>query len=117
MDTGQICPGCLKPLPQDAPQGLCPACLMQAAFGTASGSGDPPIRNSAFIPLPVETVAQVFPQLEIVRLVGQGGMGAVYLARQPKLDRFVALKILAWSRESDPHFTERFSREARTLAR
>jgi hypothetical protein len=44
-------------------------------------------------------------------------MGAVYKARQPRLDRLVALKILAPDRVQDPAFAERFTREARTLAK
>jgi tRNA A-37 threonylcarbamoyl transferase component Bud32 len=67
-------------------------------------------------PAPAE-LAERFPQLEILELVGHGGMGAVYKARQPRLDRLVALKILAPHRVQDPAFAERFSREARTLAR
>jgi tRNA A-37 threonylcarbamoyl transferase component Bud32 len=58
-----------------------------------------------------------FPQLEIVELIGHGGMGVVYKARQPKLDRFVALKILPQSLAADAAFAERFNREARVLAR
>ena len=44
-------------------------------------------------------------------------MGAVYKARQPKLDRFVALKILYSDLAEDPAFAERFHREGRVLAR
>jgi tRNA A-37 threonylcarbamoyl transferase component Bud32 len=44
-------------------------------------------------------------------------MGAVYKARQRKLDRFVALKILSSDLAEDPAFAERFHREARVLAR
>ena len=43
-------------------------------------------------------------------------MGAVYKARQRKLDRLVSLKIIAPNRVRDPAFAERFTREARTLA-
>lgn len=58
-----------------------------------------------------------FPNLEIEYLIGQGGMGAVYKARQTNLDRVVALKILSPQLGDDPTFAERFTREARTLAK
>src|SRR5204863_328291 len=67
-------------------------------------------------PSPKE-IAPLFPQLELLECLGRGGMGAVYKARQPKLDRFVALKILAPEKENNPKFTERFTREAQALAR
>ena len=76
--------------------------------GTAAGRFDPP---------PIEELTDLFPQLEILELIGRGGMGAVYKARHPELDRLVALKILAQKSGVDPGFTERFSREAKALAR
>src|SRR5664280_2352657 len=115
MDTQRTCPSCGKALSADAPQGICPECLMKAGFGTASGSeggGD-----AGFVPPPVEAIAKLFPQLEILELIGRGGMGAVYKARQPGLDRLVALKILPPRTGSDPGFAERFTREARALAK
>jgi len=64
----------------------------------------------------VAELAPLFPQLEIVELLGRGGMGAVYKARQPALDRVVALKVLPVTPGADPAFAERFQREARALA-
>ena len=55
-------------------------------------------------------------QYEILSLVGAGGMGEVYHARDTKLDRDVAIKILPEAFAADPHFLERFTREAKTIA-
>ncbi len=53
----------------------------------------------------------------IQRLLGQGGMGSVYLAHQISLDRLVALKILAESYEGSSEFVARFINEARAAAK
>jgi WD40 repeat protein/serine/threonine protein kinase len=54
---------------------------------------------------------------EILELVGQGGMGKVYRARQLSLDRIVALKVLTPQLAADPKYTDSFLREARSAAR
>ncbi len=108
------CPQCGNPLPAGALAGLCPACLLQQ--GVAADTATRP-ELKPFVPLTVEELARLFPQLEIISLLGKGGMGAVYKARQPALDRVVALKILPVQATPDPGFAERFTREARALAR
>lgn len=115
MTTLQICPKCLSAIPADAPQGTCPKCLMNA--GLESQSGMEESGGARFTPPPPEELAKCFPQFEIAELLGAGGMGVVYKARQKSLDRFVALKILPPQSGNDPAFAERFTREARALAR
>lgn len=115
----KTCPNCHSNIPADAPGGVCPKCVFAAA------TDKPPVRpyvttaiqgNSFRPPSSAELTAKL-PDLEVIELIGQGGMGAVYRARQIHLDRIVALKILSPSLGNDPTFTERFAREARTLAK
>jgi serine/threonine-protein kinase len=54
---------------------------------------------------------------EILALAGAGGMGEVYKARDTRLDRTVAIKILSPSLAADAQFRERFDREARAISR
>ncbi len=57
------------------------------------------------------------PRFESVRLLGRGGMGAVFLARDSLLSRDVAIKILASEFVADPVSRERFGREAALAGR
>jgi serine/threonine protein kinase len=109
----QTCPRCGTDLPVGSPGGVCPRCaaaLLQATQTDASG-------KTPFTPPTVAELAAKFPQLEIIELIGRGGMGAVYKARQKELDRLVALKILPPDIGRDAAFAERFTREARALAK
>lgn len=68
-------------------------------------------------PPSIPEAARLFPQYEVLELIGRGGMGAVYKARQLALDRIVAIKLLPLEVSVDNDFAERFKREARTMAR
>ena len=61
--------------------------------------------------------AKQLGKYEIVEEIGRGGFAVVYRARDPDLDRIVALKVLAPHLTWDPRFVERFRREARAVAR
>src|SRR5262249_48580550 len=54
---------------------------------------------------------------EVIRLLGEGGMGRVYLARQTDLGRQVVVKVMHEHVASDPKFIERFQRETLLMAR
>src|SRR5688572_17219579 len=58
-----------------------------------------------------------FGKYELVAKLGQGGMGAVYHARDPVLDRSVALKVVSPKLLIEPDTFTRFQREARAAAR
>src|SRR6478752_939205 len=65
------------------------------------------------MPLPAGTLLGPY---EILSPLGAGGMGEVYKARDTRLDRTVAIKVLSGSLAGDPQFRERFDREARAIS-
>lgn len=61
-------------------------------------------------------VGRTVSHYEVLSLLGAGGMGEVYLARDPRLDRTVALKILPGELAADPDRMLRFAREAKAAS-
>jgi serine/threonine protein kinase len=60
-----------------------------------------------------DVIGQRINNYEIVEQIGEGGMGAVYLARHPLIDRKVAIKVLRASMAGDPSLVQRFFNEAK----
>ncbi len=128
------CQRCGENLDDDASDVVCAACLLQVGFESFSDS-EPPLTPASDQPstaanaerpgsktdpsdeLSLAEVQALFSDLEIVELIGRGGMGVVYKARQIRLNRVVALKLLRTKCSQDPSLAERFSREARALAK
>lgn len=120
MANEQACPKCGEPLPPDVEPGHCPKCLMQVAFESEQDVLSGPETASsgkASAVWNLDDLATLFPELEIVEQVGTGGMGVVYKAKQKQLDRLVAVKLVRPDLCDDPAFAERFTREARAMAR
>src|SRR5262245_40905459 len=76
--------------------------------------GEPPALTPV---LPASTLPAAFGRYELRELLGEGGMGSVYLAHDSQLDRLVALKLPRFGAEGHPEARERFLREARAAAR
>lgn len=109
----------------------CPGCLMQLGManwdGSMPGPSGIPATQARGSHIPgssmegqevrvAEIVEQQFPGLEIVELLGEGGMGLVYRARQTSLDRDVAIKVIRTDHQYREAFENRFAREAKALA-
>ena len=124
MNQLRTCPECGTTITATSKAELCPGCLLKMATNDSVVDPDfeqtnitPKLRKQRFEAPAAEQLNALFPNLEILELIGRGGMGAVYKARQPDLDRFVAVKILPQEIQGDPGFGDRFLREARTLAK
>lgn len=117
MNDPQNCRECGAPLATGAPAGLCRACLLKMGLEPNTLASTDAAGLAQWQPPAPAELAGKFPDFEILELLGRGGMGAVYKARQKSLDRPVALKILPPEVGQSGGFTERFTREAQALAR
>jgi hypothetical protein len=102
MSDAAKCEKCGGDLP---PEGVCARCALSAAM--PAGEAGPR----------AEDVAAKLPAFDVLGVLGRGGMGVVFKARQKALDRIVALKVLPPAAATAPGFVDRFQREAKAMAR
>src|SRR5687767_3455833 len=138
--AARTCARCGRQVDGQEPHGLCPSCLLQqglfedtlerserlclscnhalaadARFCAHCGAAAPATPQSLEDPLRHALEAKLGGQYRVLRLLGRGGMGAVYLARDLTLEREVAIKVVKPASDA-ANMYDRFRREAKTAA-
>jgi eukaryotic-like serine/threonine-protein kinase len=112
------CPRCEAEVSLDDPAGLCPQCLIQAAIGGAfeSSVGLDESGTQTIDAATAEAGGDDFGRYKIVRPIGEGGMGTVYLAEQrDPIRRLVAIKVVKLGLDAS-EVLARFDNERQALA-
>jgi len=108
------CPECSASVPEGA--AACPTCGA-SLVSTPADAPDADTAQASDIELVTADLRHsLAPQYELLRILGTGGMGAVFLMREPALKRLVAVKVLAPWLAADARARARFEREARAAA-
>ena len=120
MNTPSTCERCGGALPAGVLGGRCPRCLLELGFESSSGSADADrtrtTTSTGYTFHVAATRPGVIARYRIIRLIGEGGMGAVYEAEQDQPRRTVALKVIKPGLAS-PELLRRFEQESQALGR
>jgi len=106
--TMSVCPRCQSPMSGSGQEAYCPRCAGRLLLGTSDG-GD------SADSLPPKTILRL-GEYELGAELGRGAMGVVYRARQPRLTREVAVKVILASRFAGDAARKRFLAEAELAA-
>jgi eukaryotic-like serine/threonine-protein kinase len=116
MSIRPTCPRCGMELPAGSSSWLCPKCLLaNAVTGQHEPAQTPPPLAEQELPsggVFAEALPRRLGDCQLLERIGEGGMGVVYRARQARLDRIVAVKVLPFGRLANKEFVHRFRTEA-----
>ncbi|MCB1123898.1 MAG: protein kinase, partial [Verrucomicrobiae bacterium] len=107
MPVSTSCHTCGSPLSVSLAGSFCPVCALRSVEDIAEEKAS--VIGDGSLP-------QAFGNFELLAELGRGGMGLVFKAQEPRLNRLVAVKVLLTGRFSDAAMRHRFQREAEVAA-